>query len=48
MKIIEKCKTPLEKQAWEGYKIEDFQGQRLLNKKGEWGQNLAPRLVLEE
>ena len=47
MKVTKKCKTPLERQAWEGFKIENFQG-RILNKKGKWGQNLAPRLVLEE
>ena len=48
MRVIRKCKIPLERQAWEGHLIENFYGGKIINKKGKWGQNLAPKLILEE
>merc|ERR1711954_56169 len=39
---------PLIRQAEEASKIEEFNGLKYLNRRGEWGQNLPPKLSLEE
>ena len=47
MKIMASHKTPLLRQATEGYNISTFKGNLILNSKGEWRGNLPPRMVVE-
>ena len=47
MKVEQSIKGNLARQSLEGRKIRAFKGEYPLNSKGEWGQNLAPKLVLE-
>ena len=39
--------SSLARQDHEGYLIANYNGNHVLNKKGEWGQNLAPALGLK-
>ena len=39
---------PLDRQTEEASKIEEFRGDKILNRRGEWGQNLPPKLSLED
>ena len=48
MKIMKTFVSPLQRQSYEGFKIGSFKGHILMNKKGEWGNNLPPNLVMEE
>ena len=48
MIILRVEKSKLARQVHEGYLIANHDGNHLLNKKGEWGQNLAPTLGLED
>ena len=45
-KIISIRKTPLARQSEEGILIEGYKGDMIINRKGEWGNNLPPSLVL--
>ena len=47
MKVLKTSKYPLERQTYEGRLVEDFQGDEILNQKGEWGCNLPPTLTTE-
>ena len=47
MKVERSVVGNLARQSLEGRKIGTFKGEYPLNSKGEWGQNLAPKLVLE-
>ena len=38
---------PLDRQVQEASNIEEFDGDLILNRDGEWGQNLPPKLCLE-
>ena len=44
MKVLGVFKRPLQRQTKEGQLIADFKGGNLLNRKGEWGQNLPPQI----
>ena len=46
MKIEGFYKRPLYRQTREGQLIADFAGGNLLNRRGEWGQNLPPKLEI--
>merc|ERR1711954_83580 len=48
MKILSSHRTPLSRQIEEGHRISSFKGEEILNRKGEWGENLPPKLVVEE
>ena len=48
MKILSSHRTPLSRQIEEGHRISSFKGEEILNRKGEWGENLPPRLVVED
>ena len=48
MTVKEVHDSPLMRQSTEGYQIANFKGDLLLNQKGEWGQNLPPKLVIED
>ena len=48
MKVHKSYPSNLSRQVAEGIKINHFKGDMQLNSRGEWGQNLAPNLVLEE
>ena len=50
MDILKMAKTPLIRQITEAQLITEKAGeaQTILNSKGEWGQNLPPRLILED
>ena len=48
MRVVADHKTPLPRQVHEGQLIGDFKGQRIINRKGEWGENLPPKLVHED
>ena len=48
MKIVGTHKTPLPRQVHEGQLIGEYSGHRIINRKGEWGENLPPKLVLED
>ena len=47
MKLVEYSVLPLQRQAKEGHLIGNFKGGILMNRKGEWGQNLPPKLVVD-
>ena len=47
MKVEQVHKSTLSRQAAEGLAIDGFKGDILLNRKGEWGYNLAPSLSVE-
>ena len=48
MKVSGYKLKPLERQAEEAAKLDEFTGLKFLNRRGEWGQNLPPKLALEE
>ena len=48
MAVIKTFESPLHRQATEGFHISQYKGDILLNKKGEWGNNLPPRLIIED
>ena len=48
MKVLSVQKSPLIRQSEEGLLINSFKGDVIMNRKGEWGNNLPPRLELEE
>ena len=48
MKIVKQHARPLSRQIHEGIQIANFKGQILINRKGEWGCNLPPTLVIED
>ena len=47
MKVTGYQLRPIERQCEEASRIETFKGHKLLNRRGEWGQNLPPKLTLE-
>ena len=48
MKILRFHKTNLSRQAHEGLEISRYKGQKIMNRKGEWGSNLSPELTVED
>ena len=48
MKVLNTHRSPMERQIKEGQLISSYKGDEILNQKGEWGQNLPPRLVVED
>ena len=46
MEIVGVYRRPLQRQTKEGQVIADYKGGTLLNKKGEWGQNLPPKFEI--
>ena len=46
MSIVGVYRRPLQRQTKEGQLIEDFKGGNLLNRRGEWGQNLPPKFEI--
>ena len=47
MNIVAYPKTALQRQATEAHHITLNENNNLLNRRGEWGQNLPPKLVVE-
>ena len=47
MKVESFHPTPLYRQAKEGNKIKNFKGEWPMNKKGEWGNNTSPTVIIE-
>ena len=47
MEVISLPKTTLPRQAMEGHHIRLNEGQNLINRCGEWGQNLPPKMIIE-
>ena len=39
---------PLQRQTEEAFLIDSFKGHKILNRKGEWGPNLPPKLGLQD
>ena len=48
MKVKSVHPGPLQRQCEEAHMIQTFSGDTILNRKGEWGQNLPPRLSIED
>ena len=48
MEVLKFVQSNLVRQSTEATKIQEWTGGKLLNRKGEWGQNLPPQLVLED
>ena len=48
MKIMKFHRSSLSRQAHEGHKIAHYRGNKLMNKKGEWGSNLPPVITVED
>ena len=50
MEIVQSHKTPLTRQVQEGQLIADFEGDFIIiiNRKGEWGENLPTKLIIED
>ena len=42
-KILKSYNNPLQRQVHEGHLIANFKGDEVLNRKGEWGENLPPQ-----
>ena len=47
-KVIKYHDRPLQRQAHEGFLIANFKGHKILNGRGDWGQNLPPRIMMEQ
>ena len=47
MKVTKVHDSALQRQVVEGFSIGNYKGDTLLNRKGEWGNNLPPRLIVE-
>ena len=47
MSVVKSHKLALMRQAHEAVLILRFEGHELLNRKGEWGSNLPPALIIE-
>merc|ERR1711954_216349 len=47
MKIVKRHKYPLLRQTHEGRLVEDFNGDKIPNQRGEWGCNLPPNIMVE-
>ena len=47
MNVVSYPKTALQRQATEAHHITLNENNNLLNRRGEWGQNLPPKLVVE-
>ena len=45
MELVQRFTRPLERQVMEGVLIQEFRGDYLLNRRGEWGQNLPPQFT---
>ena len=48
MRVTRTHKSPMYRQITEGQMISKFKGDKVLNQKGEWGQNLPPKIVVED
>ena len=48
MKVLKFIPKPLERQCQEAVLIDEYQGMKIMNRRGEWGQNLPPKLTLED
>ena len=48
MKVVSVRKSPLVRQCEEGLLIGSFKGDLVLNRKGEWGNNLHPAMTMED
>ena len=49
MEVTRTFDTPLQRQATEGYKISNYRGDIVVNRRGEWGCNMPPQLqVLDQ
>ena len=48
MRVLSLHKSPLARQSEEGRLIDAYKGDVQLNRKGEWGNNLSPNLMVEE
>ena len=47
MEVITFPKTTLQRQVLEGHHIALNEKQNLINRRGEWGQNLPPKMIIE-
>ena len=47
-RIIKSYANPLQRQVHEGHLISSFKGDEVLNRKGEWGENLPPKIIIED
>ena len=45
MELVQRFVRPLERQVMEGVLIQQFKGDFLINRRGEWGQNLPPNFT---
>ena len=48
LKVVSVRKSPLVRQCKEGLLIGSFKGDLVLNRKGEWGNNLPPAMTMED
>ena len=48
MKVTRIHDSALQRQVEEGFSIGNYKGDTLLNRKGEWGNNLPPKLIVED
>ena len=48
MEVVSFHKTNLMRQATEAIRIQMMEGGNILNRRGEWGQNLPPKLVVDD
>ena len=48
MEVVSFLRTDILRQATEAAKIQSLEGGNLLNRRGEWGQNLPPKLIVED
>ena len=48
MKVTRIHDSALQRQVEEGFSIGNYKGVTLLNRKGEWGNNLPPKLIVED
>ena len=48
VEVMKRFVKPLERQIFEGHQIQNFKDGTIMNRKGEWGQNLPPKFTVEE
>ena len=46
MKMVKKHTRPMQRQIHESVLIDNFKGDTILNRKGEWGSNLGEKLTV--
>ena len=47
LEVLKRFAKCLERQIFEGYRIRNYKGEKIMNRRGDWGQNLPPQFSIE-